>query len=239
MSSPQTLINFNVAAGLPGTVAYDVPVYSQNRIIDSSVLGIPNSVGYAYTETVVGGVAVATAGGTGEFAGILIEPKAYSNPAVAGTSNYAIANGSVGHLLNHGAVFVAVPAACAIGDEVLFSQATGAISTQPRVASFTGAIAVTTGILTVSAIVAGASIVIGEELYGTGVPVGTLITGFLTGTNGGIGTYSTNVITAVASTATLTSVASVPTGYTKIRNAKVDYFGLTAAGVAVIKIIGV
>jgi hypothetical protein len=167
MPSPQTLVNTNIALGLPGTVAYDVATNSQNRIIDSSTLGIANVVGYAYTETVVNGVAVATAGGTGEFAGILVEPKAYSSASVVGTSSYAIANGSVGHLLNHGAVFVAVPAAAAIGDSVFFSQTTGAIST------------------------------------GTG------------------------------------QTATPSAGFTKIRNAKVDYFGLTAAGVAVIKIIGV
>lgn len=162
MASPQTVVNFNTALGIPGTVAYDAEGNAQNRTISSA--GTPNIIGYAYTEN---GDGIAKVGGTGEFAGILIQPKAYSNPGAVGTANFAIADGTVGHLLNMGAVFVSLPAAAAIGDSVFFNQTTGAITTKSGQA------------------------------------------------------------------------ATADAGTTKIRNAKVDYFGISAAGVAVIKIIGV
>lgn len=71
-------------------------------------------------------------------------------------------------------------------------------------ASFTGSIAVTTGVLTVSAVSSGA-ITLGMAISGAGIPQGTVITSFGTGT-GGTGTYQTNYYTAVASTA-ITGVA--------------------------------
>ena len=237
MASPQTQVNFGLPVGIPGEVAYNVPVQAQTRIITSS--GQAQTFGFAFTEVSAG---VAMVGGTGEFAGILFEPKAYSNAGTSAgplTTNYSLPDGVLANLGRYGAFFFAAGAACNIGDSILFSQATGALSTQPRSAAFTGAIATTTGILTVSAMGAGSPpLDIGYPLTGTGVAAGTIRTGFLTGTNGGIGTYSTNVIVAVASTA-LATQAAVASGYTKIRNAKVDYFGLTAAGVAVAKIQGI
>lgn len=65
-------------------------------------------------------------------------------------------------------------------------------------AVFTGSIAVTTGILTVSAVTSG-TITVGMAISGSGIPQGTVITAFGTGT-GGTGTYQTNYFTAVAST---------------------------------------
>jgi|GEM_PF-1969439 len=72
--------------------------------------------------------------------------------------------------------------------------------------TFTGAIAVTTGILTLSAIGTG-TFALGQSLAGTGVPSGTYVKALLTGTLGAAAsTYSTNITTAVAST-TLTGSA--------------------------------
>ena len=78
-------------------------------------------------------------------------------------------------------------------------------STTPGNAVFTGSIAVTTGVLTVSAMTSG-TISTGQTISGTQVNAGTKITGFLSGTPGGVGTYSTDQITAAAST-TITAVA--------------------------------
>jgi len=64
--------------------------------------------------------------------------------------------------------------------------------------SVTGAIAVTTGILTVTAVAYGV-MTIGMTITGTGIPGGTIITAFISGT-GLTGTYQTNCFTAVAST---------------------------------------
>lgn len=72
--------------------------------------------------------------------------------------------------------------------------------------TFTGAIAVTTGILTLSATGTG-TLVLGMSITGTGVPSGTYVKALLSGTLGAAGsTYSTNIRTAVAST-TLTGSA--------------------------------
>lgn len=66
--------------------------------------------------------------------------------------------------------------------------------------TFTGAIAVTTGILTLSATGTG-TLALGMSITGTGVPSGTYVKALLTGTLGAAGsTYSTNITTAVAST---------------------------------------
>ena len=73
---------------------------------------------------------------------------------------------------------------------------TNAIAT---VATGTGVIAVTTGILTISGSPTG-TWQVGQFIYGTGVPAGTYITSLGTGT-GGNGTYYTNCYTAVSSTA--------------------------------------
>jgi hypothetical protein len=74
-------------------------------------------------------------------------------------------------------------------------------------AVFTGSIATT--VLTVTAITSG-TIVIGTTLSGTGVSGSTTITGQLTGTTGGVGTYSVSVSQTVSST-TITSTGSAST----------------------------
>lgn len=68
-----------------------------------------------------------------------------------------------------------------------------------NVASATGVIAVTTGILTISSHVSG-TWEVGQIITGTGVPANTYITALIGG-SGGNGTYQTNIITAVSSTA--------------------------------------
>lgn len=58
---------------------------------------------------------------------------------------------------------------------------------------------ITTTVLTVTAILQGDVIQIGQQVNGTGVTAGTFITGFGTGT-GGIGTYTVNVSQSASST---------------------------------------
>ena len=71
-------------------------------------------------------------------------------------------------------------------------------------ATVTGSIAVTTGLLTVTAVTSG-TLTVGMAISGTGIPQGTTILSFGTGT-GGTGTYNTSYYSAVAST-TITGVA--------------------------------
>ena len=77
-------------------------------------------------------------------------------------------------------------------------------------ASFTGVIAVTTGILTVSALTG--TVVPGQYLTGTNVPANTRVGTQLTGTAGSTGTYNTNIVTAVSSTA-MVGATKVETGF--------------------------
>lgn len=82
-----------------------------------------------------------------------------------------------------------------------FSNAAAIIATAlaDKDASFTGVIAVTTGILTASSVTG--TIAVGQTIAGSGVPAGTIVTSQIGGTPGGAGTYQTNIVTAVSSTA--------------------------------------
>lgn len=103
--------------------------------------------------------AIAAAGGTGVFAGIIMNPKVYAN---FGTStngslapNLTLPNYTIAELLTMGDIIVSLPGPANIGDLVCYDQTTGALSTYPAITSFTGAIAASTGALTVSALAAG------------------------------------------------------------------------------------
>lgn len=119
-------------------------------------------------------------------------------------------------LYDQGSYWAKFAAGATVGQKVFANYADGSVyaaaaGTSTQTASVTGAIAVTTGTLTVSAVGSGV-LVAGAPLAGAGVPAGTYIVGQLSGTVGGVGTYSTNIITAVSST-TLTTAGSVETGF--------------------------
>jgi hypothetical protein len=92
------------------------------------------------------------------------------------------------------------------------SSVSGGITVNTAV--FTGSIAM--AVLTVTAVTSG-TIVIGTTLSGSGVSGGTTITGQLTGTTGGVGTYSVSISQTVAST-TITSTGSASTPDTASRS---------------------
>lgn len=106
-------------------------------------------------------------------------------------------------------------AGASIGQKVFAKYTDGtctgaAAGTSTQEASVTAAIAVTTGIMTVSAVGSGA-LAVGQLLAGSGMPTGTYITALLSGT-GGTGTYQTNTTTAVSST-TVTAASKVETAF--------------------------
>ncbi len=72
------------------------------------------------------------------------------------------------------------------------------INEDPDEATFIGSISGTT--LTVTKKISGSAIGAGQTLFGEGVLQETVITGQLTGTSGGVGTYSVNLSQTVAST---------------------------------------
>jgi hypothetical protein len=97
------------------------------------------------------------------------------------------------------------------------ASVTGSIAAQATT-SVTGSIAVntsantgnvTTGVLTVTAVGSG-TLVVGGTLAGTGIQAGTTVVNQLTGTTGGIGTYTVNIPQTVAST-TVTQTSGVLT----------------------------
>jgi hypothetical protein len=103
--------------------------------------------------------------------------------------------------------------AVTIGMKAYANYATGAVTfgatgSPPAAASVTAAVAASTAsvtgsiagnVLTVTAVGSGV-LVTGETLSGTNVTTGTMITGQLTGTTGGIGTYTVSVQQTTAST---------------------------------------
>lgn len=126
----QTTINSSLAAGVVGELAADGPTRANPYILNSDDASY-NVFGRAFTVVSEG---VAKAGGTGAFAGLMAFPK---ENVSAGTSaggtlapTLTLRNGEVASLLRMGEMFIAVPAACAIGDEILYDTTTGALSTQ-------------------------------------------------------------------------------------------------------------
>ncbi|GMG89666.1 hypothetical protein Cmtc_08860 [Cupriavidus sp. TKC] len=109
-----------------------------------------------------------------------------------------------------------------------FSAAAAAIqsalaATTQTAASFTGAISGNT--LTVSAITAGA-IAIGQQLGGTGIAAGTVVTGFLTGT-GAAGTYTVSNSQTVASGAMTASYVAPAVAFDSVSSAFVVTSGIS------------
>lgn len=179
----QTAVSLAQGFGVPGEQFDNSPVKSQPFTLVSADAAYNIIGATAYTVSSEG---IAAAGGTGNFAGILMNPKsqASSGTTAGGTlaPTLTLPNYAVGELMSEGSAILTL----------------GATTDQ---ASFTGVIAVTTGILTVSALAAGGIVRPGSRLLGTGVPAGTIIGTQLTGTAGSNGTYNTNIITAVSSTA--------------------------------------
>jgi hypothetical protein len=239
----QTSVRYDYAFGVPGEIKFDGPSRVQPGFINSASAAY-NIVGATiFTQPVAGGAVVAGGAigpGSGNvFFGLLVNPKLYAS---FGTTSggpldptLTLPNNVEAEFMLTGYVVVSVPAACHIGDLLTYNLVTGALATVSPQASFTGVIAVTTGILTVTARAADATIVPGAlALAGTSVPAGTVITAQLSSTEaggalGGNGTYQTNIVTAVASTA-MTAPNSAPSGSGLVPNSVIDKFQQTASG---------
>jgi len=120
------------------------------------------------------------------------------------------------------------------GDAVLFSTANGSISFTEKTATFVASQSTT--VLTVASISAGSIGVGSVILDSTGASIGTVIS---LGTGvGGAGTYNMSTSATVGS-ATFTAASVAPLGKKFIPNAEVAYRDMTAAGVAIVRIVGV
>jgi hypothetical protein len=243
MTGFQSSVRFDYAFGVPGEKKYDGPSRVNTGFL-GSVSAAYNIVGATiFTQPVAGGEYSAGGligpGSGNTFVGMLCNPKLYASFGTSSGGPLAptltIPNNVEAEFAMMGEYIVSVPAACNIGDLLTYNTTTGAIATIPQQASFTGVIAVTTGILTASALTAGSTIDVGTYLTGTGVPLGTQITSQLSGTPGAAGTYQTNIVTAVASTAMTTP--NIPaSGSALVPNAVIEKFAQpAAAGLALAK----
>lgn len=130
MSIPQTVVNAVLATGVPGELAYDGPHRAFPWQLQSTPE--PNIVGAtAYTVVSEG---IAMAGGTGEFAGILINPKAYANFSANGglAPTMTLPDNTIAELLIMGTIYATIGTAAAIGDLVEYNTTTGALQTVAR-----------------------------------------------------------------------------------------------------------
>jgi len=125
----QSSVAFFQGAGVQGDIYLDDPHRAQSYIL-ASALASYNVIGAtAYT---VASQGVAQAGGTGPFAGILVNSKEYALYGAGGiplNPSMTLPNNSQADILSMGTIFVFLPAAAAIGDVVIYDNTTGALST--------------------------------------------------------------------------------------------------------------
>ncbi len=209
----QTSVQIYNALGIPGDIAFDGPIRAKAYNLYSAA--VPNVIGYAYTVTsgaspnpasAAGVAGTAKVGGTGVFAGILINPKEYPlrGTALGGplAASLVLPDYAIGDLLSMGEVFVNLPGPASVGDIVTYDPLTGALNSIVPNAVFVGSSSTTT--LTVASISAGA-IQVGMLITGTGVAPGTYITALGTG-KGGTGTYTISVSQSIAGSTAITGV---------------------------------
>lgn len=138
----QTTVLNNIGFGVPGELFLEGPLRGQPGVLNT---GTPanNVIGRAFTIVDDATASFDTtadpqplevaAGGTGRFAGILANPKVYSNLGVAGDTlgpTLVLPNGVMVELVQETAgIIVQLGAACAIGDWVYFTNATGILTT--------------------------------------------------------------------------------------------------------------
>ncbi len=234
----QQNVRYDYAFGVPGEIKYDGPSRVATGFLNSASAAY-NIVGATIMTQPVGGGTIAAGGVIGAanvFFGLLANPKVYASFGTVTNGPLAptmtLANNVEAECLQMGYAVVSVPAACNIGDLLIFNTTTGAISTIKPTTTFSGSIAITTGVLTVTALTAGGYIGTDVPLTGTGVPAGTFITGQLTGTAGSTGTYSTNIVTAVAAFTDGSTPNQAPSGSQIVPRAYIDKFPQSGAGLA-------
>lgn len=139
----QTAVLPNIAFGVVGELYLEGPLRAQPGLLNS---GTPanNVIGRAFTLADDGTASYETvndpqpaemqAGGAGVFAGILANPKVYSNigTQAGGTlaASLTLPNGVIAEFVEETAgIIVQLPAACAVGDLVYFLTADGSLLT--------------------------------------------------------------------------------------------------------------
>lgn len=211
----QSTVNIQNAFGVPGALYDDGPVRAAPYKLNSAsaAYNVIGATAFTVSSPDPGdnsGSAVAAAGGTGAFAGILMNSKVYatSGPASGAIDpTLTLANQTIAKLLTMGDIIVSLPAPASIGDLVCYDQTSGKLGTFAKAASFTGAMA-TNGVLTVTALTVG-QLQVGQQIVGASIPNGIYISALGTGT-GNTGTYTTNYVGAAVTSEAMTSPSQPP-----------------------------
>jgi len=125
MAFPSSVIS-DLVSGIPGEISHDAPYTGITAVIDTTTEA-NNVFGRALTYKTES-IESVQAGGTGLFAGLLVNPKAHAVNAIGVTSD-VVSNGRVVEAAVEGEVYVLLTAgtSVAIGDAVYFVNATGAL----------------------------------------------------------------------------------------------------------------
>jgi hypothetical protein len=123
----QSTVELAQGFGVVGELFTDGPVIAQTYTLVSDP--VVNTVGNAFTVTSEG---LAECGGTGIFAGILVNPKVY--PLYGTTAGGTLAptlnlpDNGIGELLTMGEIVVSLGGSANIGDSVVFDQTDGSLT---------------------------------------------------------------------------------------------------------------
>lgn len=133
----QSTVGLNQAFGVAGEIVSQGPIRSQPFTLVST----PNAnvIGNAFSVVSEG---VAKVGGTGDFAGILINPKSYATAgASTGTLDptLTLPDQSIGELLSMGEVLIPVSNSAKVGNRVAYNNTNGALLAIMDSASSAGA----------------------------------------------------------------------------------------------------
>ena len=125
MAFPSSVIS-DLVSGTPGEIAFDAPYTGITAIVDTTTEA-NNVFGRAFTYKTKS-VESVQAGGTGLFAGLMVNPKAHAINTLAATTD-SVSNGRVSEFCVKGEVYVllSVGTAVTIGDPVYFVNADGTL----------------------------------------------------------------------------------------------------------------
>ena len=125
MAFPSSVIS-DLVSGIPGEIAFDAPYTGITAIVDTTTEA-NNVFGRAFTYKNEA-VESVQAGGTGLFAGLMVNPKAHAINTLAATTD-SVSNGRVAEFCVKGEVYVLLSAGTAvtIGDPVFFVNADGTL----------------------------------------------------------------------------------------------------------------
>ncbi len=218
----QSVVSINNAAGVVGELAYSGPVRAAPYNLYSS--GTPNLVGNAFTvanganpDPVTGASLAGTAqvGGTGLFAGILVDPKIYASYGISLSPlspTLILPDYTIGSLAIMGEFWANVANQPNIGNLVTFDPATGNLSSIAPIVQFTASIAAggssTADVMTVTAVAQG-QLQIGQIITGAGIPTGTYIASLGSG-KGYTGTYNLSTINTLTVSSEVMTAPSTP-----------------------------